>query len=306
MRLRTSVVFLVAICLALPLIASAPTGAIFTTVADGSEVNANIYASKDLVYLDGGPGPGAPQTAAGLDDARYVFQVTDPSGKSLLSQDKAICRQFDVANGIITNVVVTGCEHKTGLDIDHGATTVQLMPYANTPNNGGEYKAWATKLTDFLAGCAELGVSNGLNVIDCGTPKGGNFHGFVASDSKTDNFKTKVGEREIDTYYKTYPDEIPMDGVQQFWIDTLGVKNNKYSYNDPAVLVNHASHIEAIENGVHYIGIFDQPGCKVVKLALTDPSAGATWYTGAQTLGIRIKSTFVSGTYKIDVWCAPN
>ena len=43
---------------------------------DGSEVNFNIYPSKDAVYLDGAPGPGAPQTGAGLDDGAYVFQVT--------------------------------------------------------------------------------------------------------------------------------------------------------------------------------------------------------------------------------------
>src|SRR5437763_13265065 len=105
--------------------ASAPSGAIFTTVANGSEVNYNIYAAKTDVYLDGGPGPGAPQTAAGLDDGTYVFQVTDPSGKTLLSSDKAINRQFTVANGIITGVVPPG--HVTGVDIDHGAKTVQLF-----------------------------------------------------------------------------------------------------------------------------------------------------------------------------------
>ena len=36
-----------------------------------------------------GPGQGAPQTAAGLDDGTYVFQITDPSGKVLLSTDPA-------------------------------------------------------------------------------------------------------------------------------------------------------------------------------------------------------------------------
>ena len=129
--------------------ASAPSGAIFTTVADGSEVNYNIYPNKEAVYLDGGPGPGAPQTAAGLDDGTYVFQVTDPSGKKLLSTDEARCRQFVVTDGIITSVVATGCEHNTGLDVDHGATTVQLMPYLDTPNNGGVYKVWATKVEDY-------------------------------------------------------------------------------------------------------------------------------------------------------------
>ena len=40
---------------ALPASADAPSGAIFTTLPNGSEVNFNIYSSKDLVYLDGGP-----------------------------------------------------------------------------------------------------------------------------------------------------------------------------------------------------------------------------------------------------------
>src|SRR4051794_37971734 len=83
-----------------PLAASAPSGAIFTTVADGSEVNYNIYQAKEDVYLDGGPGPGAPQGAAGLDDGTYVFQVTDPSGKTLLSTDAAKCRQIVIKDGI--------------------------------------------------------------------------------------------------------------------------------------------------------------------------------------------------------------
>src|SRR5512136_1499488 len=69
--------------------AIAPSGAIFTTLSDGSEVNLNQFPSKEDVYLDGGPGPGAPQHAAGLDNGIYVFQVTDPSGKVLLSTDAA-------------------------------------------------------------------------------------------------------------------------------------------------------------------------------------------------------------------------
>src|ERR1700731_4240610 len=81
------------------------SGAIFTTVANGSEVNFNIYGAKTDVYLDGGPGPGAPQTAAGLPDGVYVFQVTDPSGKTLLSTDIAACRRFQVTTGIITMLI---------------------------------------------------------------------------------------------------------------------------------------------------------------------------------------------------------
>src|SRR5713226_1572826 len=131
------------VVLAVLFLASVPayaqlSGAIFTTNSNGSEVNGNIYPSKDAVYLDGGPPPGAPQTAAGLPNGTYVFQVTDPSGKHLLSTDAAKCRQFTVLNGIITGVVnVGGCQHATGTDADEpGAVTVQLIPYLDTPNNG--------------------------------------------------------------------------------------------------------------------------------------------------------------------------
>src|SRR6185295_15808003 len=56
--------------------------------------------------------------------------------------------------------------HVTGVDQDHGAVTIQLMPYADTPNPGGEYKAWATPVADY----------NGE---------------FVNRFSKTDNFKVR-------------------------------------------------------------------------------------------------------------------
>src|SRR5580704_9066716 len=75
-------------------------GAIFTTVSNGSVVNGNQYDSPCSVYLDGGPGPHAPATAAGLPDGDYYFQVTDPSGKTLLSTDVVTNRSFHVTNGV--------------------------------------------------------------------------------------------------------------------------------------------------------------------------------------------------------------
>ena len=56
-----------AVVAALPAAADAPSGAIFTTLPDGSEVNFNIYSSKDDVYLDGGPcSIGEPSTIVDL------------------------------------------------------------------------------------------------------------------------------------------------------------------------------------------------------------------------------------------------
>jgi cysteine-rich repeat protein len=158
---------------------AALSGGIFTTTIDGARVNANLYAAKGDVYLDGGPGNGAPSKAAALPEGDYYFQVTDPSGKKLLSSDDVECRRFHIsADGVIDAVVSSGCGHATGIDQDHeklGAITVQLMPFADTPNPGGEYKVWVTTI-------AAYGGGNGH----------GRAHGFSPSDSKTDNFKVRV------------------------------------------------------------------------------------------------------------------
>jgi hypothetical protein len=305
MRARVWLALCVVVCVAvvtMPLRASAPSGAIFTTVADGSEVNANLYPTKESVYLDGGPGPGAPQTAAGLDDGRYVFQVTDPSGRKLLSTDAARCRQFDVANGIITNVVATGCQHVTGFDIDHGATTVQLMPYNDTPNPGGVYKAWATKASDYR--CS-------LNVVDCGYKAGQNVHGFSPSDSKTDNFKVKNKvAQEIDTRFfadtngNNYFDngENWVDGVQVLWSDTIGASNMKTSYYDAGLNVNHEAHVEAPEDGTHRISISNQPGCTVGYIYVNGSRQPEP---GEQDVQVQFPKTTKALTIFVDVQCIP-
>ena len=89
-------------------------GAIFTTLVDGSRVDANIYQAKTDVYLDGGPGNGAPQMAATLPDGDYYFMVTDPSGKTLLSSDAIECRRVQVEDGVIVQwYAVTGCTKKS-------------------------------------------------------------------------------------------------------------------------------------------------------------------------------------------------
>jgi len=293
---------LFAVAFASSAMAHAPSGAIFTTLPDGSEVNMNIYASKDLVYLDGGPGPGAPATAAGLDDGTYVFQVTDPSGKTLLSTDAAKCRQFTVAGGLISGVVATGCEHLTGIDMDHNAVTVQLLPYNDTPNPGGVYKAWVVRVDDFLAGCAALGVANGLNVVNCGKSPG-NFHGFVPRHTKTDNFKVgNVNNLEIDVNFIDNATGQFIDGEQLTWTDTLGSTNAKYSYYKPENKINHFAHIEAVESGVHQVTVANQPGCTVTAVQCLQQGCGAS-INGPGTVDIQIKQNDPNWTHNVKVWC---
>ena len=284
---------LVAGALAVSLRASAPSGAIFTTVADGSEVNYNIYQAKEDVYLDGGPGPGAPQGAAGLDDGVYVFQVTDPSGKTLLSTDPAGCRQFTVSGGIIVSVAPSGaCHHVTGNDIDHGALTVQLMPYNDTPNNGGEYKVWVTMVDDDLC-------NSDLTIVDCGAKREGTAHGVVPRHSKTDNYKVRGGIREIDTRFHDAAGNL-LDGRGVTWTDTLSASNNKWSYLNVLLNVNHEAHVESVEDGPHSITIANQAGCTV---GAVYKSGVLLTKTGPQTVKVNIPGDIVIDTVFIDVYC---
>lgn len=184
---------------------AAPSGAIFTTLPDGSSVNANVqYTEKIEVYLDGGPPGNAPTSAAGLDPDIYVFQITNPAGNILLSSDPAKCRLARVNNrGVFFELVLPGAltpaetgiaagtdltalnalsagydhdndtgtterachipdgtgnagadgQHDTNTDIDNaaaGAIVIQMMPFFDTTNPGGVYKAWVKPLRSYL------------------------------------------------------------------------------------------------------------------------------------------------------------
>jgi hypothetical protein len=193
-------------------------GAIFTTTVDGTIVNENVrYEAKEDVYLDGGPGPNAPSSAAGLPEGDYYFQVTDPSGKDLLSTDHISCRKIHVnANGVIDFVyeginytwvngkdagwIPEDCKHNQGVDQDHselGAITVQLYPYDDTPNPGGVYKVWITPVGDY-AGPAFDPDGDKKQAVNGELWQPGNVHGFIPSKSKTDNYKVKKKGKPFD------------------------------------------------------------------------------------------------------------
>ncbi len=153
-------------------------GAIFTTDITGARVNQNQYATKcgtTGVYLDGGPGPNAPPTAAGLPDGDYYFQVTDPSGKTLLSTDIVANRLVTVSGGLFVSSIHPNFPNTGG----SGGRTVELCPFNDTPNNGGVYKVWVTPVGDFVGDPGSVDFT-------CGH---GCFHGFIPAASKVDNFK---------------------------------------------------------------------------------------------------------------------
>lgn len=147
-------------------------GSIYTTTFDGSSVNQNTYSSKEAVYLSGGP---QNVNANGLPDGTYYFQVTDPSGHTLLSTDLAACRQLTVFNGRVVGGAGP-CPHSTGIPNEaNGSIPVKLAPFADTPNNGSMYKVWL--------------ISQGGNTS---VASDGMHINFSNNNAKTDNFKVNI------------------------------------------------------------------------------------------------------------------
>jgi len=180
------------------------TGAIYTTKGDGSLVNGNVYDSKEEVYLNGGPPPNAPCDAAGLPDGDYYFQVTDPSGTVLLSSDSIDERKVRVSGGVFTAYL--GTTHAVGSGRCPGAISVALFPYDDTPNPGGEYKVWLTRVEDY-----DPTLTQGV-------------FGFLPAKSKTDNFKVRMAGGEE-------PANVAIYGYK--WYDTN--TNGVWDEGEPAI-----------------------------------------------------------------------
>lgn len=120
-------------------------GSVWTTEDVCDEVNINHFARKEDVFLNGGP---SSRNNPGLPDGNYHVKVTEPQGNLL-----------GITNGAVVLVV-------NGRFADC-YNLYQLTQFADTTNNGGEYKVW---------------VSQNPN--------------FDNSDSKTDNFQVDSIEAE--------------------------------------------------------------------------------------------------------------
>lgn len=194
--------------LALVLVASAVSGANFTTynahvdgagkdVCKNSAINCNIYGAKEYVWLNGGP------TANGLGpDGEYFFAVLEPGGQPNPNDQGAVAdknlsddydcywnRTFTVTNGEVS--AYTGdnscpAPYDTFTDphwLDDGdkgpkpnwqPPYIRLFPYSYTTNPGGVY---------ILAICS----------LDEGYP-------VDPRDCKYDAFKVKKGKMDYSFY----------------------------------------------------------------------------------------------------------
>jgi hypothetical protein len=177
---------------------AAISGAVFTSNFDGSGIDLNIYDSKGAVYLTGGPCQGGSH----LEDGTYYYEVTTPNG-ALLSSDSITERKIVVDGGFIVNasghvVHDVACTSSDGI-------TVQLLPYKDTTNSGGEYKLHVGLASDVEA-CDDF-ASDGFDFIkDC-----------KSVDSKSDNFK--VGPNGNLSIRKTVTGYGDFGGTFKFHVD---------------------------------------------------------------------------------------
>ena len=169
MNLRSCVLSLLTLTSAICGTANATEGAAFTTSRFGTLAPGNLYPRAAAVYLALGPGPGVACNEPGLADGLYYFQVTDPSGSTLLSTDKSVeDRLVLVSRGVLSNFLGTG--HTVLPSGPCSSKIVQLMPFESAPNGGIEYRVWITRVEDYATDLS-------------------GFFGFQADRSLTSNFR---------------------------------------------------------------------------------------------------------------------
>jgi hypothetical protein len=199
------------------------SGAIFSTDSTCTGVDLNIYASKDAVYIDGGP---THTGAAGLPPGTYCVQVTDPSGATVLGKS---------AEGAVTvnaNGDFAQCYQLTSI-LNTASSGFTVAGYDDTANAGGEYKVWVS--------------------TDCN---------FALDSSKTDNFKVVSGggsggiaEICVTKYYDANANgqfdanEQPILGWQYRVFASNDLSLLRYTGETPGCLVVAPDSYDVIESG---------------------------------------------------------
>lgn len=238
-----SVASMLALALLAPAVNAAPavsfSGAIWTSLADGGTVNANIYDNRDDVYLNGGPQNCG--NSKGLPDGDYYFQVTDPSGANLLSEDAIKFRQVAVVNGVIAGVSGDG-DHLVGSLGCADGLPVQLMPYDSTNNNGGEYSVDMAAKSDVMQNCPNFAEgSTSLNFLACAKTKNDNFKVRLTGDAAISI--AKVADQAIvpaDGANVTYTYTVTNPGA--FELSDVTVMDDKCTPGTPVTYVSGDTH----------------------------------------------------------------
>lgn len=180
-------------------------GAVRTVNKVGQLPSSNAFAAKADVYLSGGAQVLGDCQSPGLPDGEYYFQVTDPAGSCLLTNDSIDERRVLVVGGVVAQYLGQARFSRSGGACS--STLVQLAPFDDSPCATAEYKLWLTPVGSY-------------------DPKGGGFFGFEAAHSKTDSFVVGGGGNSLQTktFFRGYKFfDHSEDGVWNPQVDPLEV-----------------------------------------------------------------------------------
>jgi SdrD B-like domain/Prealbumin-like fold domain len=157
-----------------------PASGSIGTVASASPARPQgVFGRREDVFLAGGPLTSPCFFPAYLPDGKYYFQVTDSTGKTLLSTDVVSERAVTVKGGVIGSY--DGKTHTVDGKTACGSLAVNLMPYADAGSQKAAYVVWLTSAANFDGSAAAVD-----NI--CGA---GCFHGFHADLSRTFGFRVE-------------------------------------------------------------------------------------------------------------------
>jgi hypothetical protein len=126
------------------------TGAIFPTVAGCADHQDHFFASKQDIYVDGGPKGGG----AGIPTGTYWVQVTAPNG--------AVLGQSTSADVSVTNGSFADCYQLWSLVQQSDSS----QGFADTPNPGDNYKLWVCEDNTFTEStCLTKVFKVGVSVV---------------------------------------------------------------------------------------------------------------------------------------------
>jgi hypothetical protein len=128
-------------------------GHVFVSTSGGVVPDGNLFQTAQSPYLNSGPRGNAKCSKGNLADGDYYFQVTDPSGRVLLSPDSIDNRRFTASGG---KIVSASASHASAVG-RCSDVLVQLFPFETTANREGDYKVWVVAVNQYAPGAGSFG-----------------------------------------------------------------------------------------------------------------------------------------------------
>ena len=156
-----------------------PRASGIVTTVNASSAAASVFSNKEDVFFTAGPTASPCAFSQFVPDGRYYFQVTDLSGRRLLSSDALTERAVTVRNGVLA--AYNGTTHATQSQGPCGALAVGVAPFRDAGNLVASYLLWLTPAATLVGDPTQVDPV-------CGS---GCFHGFQPDFSLTTSFRVE-------------------------------------------------------------------------------------------------------------------